>query len=143
MIGVNTASTDGAAVAFVAIPGGRFRMGSLEGQEDEGPVHEVYVDGFEIAVDPVTRALYDDFLRATGHPAPRDWSFATFARADLPVVGVSWDDAQAFCEWLGGNVRLPSEAEWERAARGGLEGRRYPWGDDIDPSRANFLADPS
>ena len=115
---------------FVAIPPGTFRMGSSDGQEDEAPVHDVYLDGFEMAVDPVTREIYAAFLGATGHPPPREWGESAFDRADLPAVGVSWDDARAFCAWLGG-VRLPTEAEWERAARGGVDGERYPWGDDL------------
>jgi formylglycine-generating enzyme required for sulfatase activity len=115
---------------FVAIPPGIFRMGSSDGQDDEAPVHEVYVDAFEMAVDPVTREIYAQFVRETGHPAPREWTAAAFNRPDLPVVGVSWEDAQAFCARMGG-VRLPTEAEWERAARGGVEEERYPWGDEV------------
>jgi formylglycine-generating enzyme required for sulfatase activity len=115
---------------FVRIPAGTFSMGSTEGQEDEAPVHTVSVDAFEMAVHPVTRAEYDAFTRATGHPSPRDAELPVFDRADLPVVGVSWEDAVAFCVWKGG-IRLPTEAEWERAARGGVDGERYPWGNDM------------
>lgn len=116
--------------AFVQIPGGWFEMGSNDGPEDERPVHRVWVDAFEMAVYPVTVGQYGAFLRATGHEHPRDWSI--FATApDLPVVGVSWLDGEAFCRWRNETVRLPTEAEWERAARGGNEGRRYPWGDEI------------
>ena len=115
---------------FVSIPAGTFSMGSSEGQEDEAPVHAVHLDAFEMAVHPVTRAEYDAFTRATGHPPPRDAALPAFDRAELPVVGVSWEDAQAFCTWAGG-IRLPTEAEWERAARGGVDGERYPWGGDI------------
>jgi formylglycine-generating enzyme required for sulfatase activity len=68
-------------------------------------------------------------------------------RLDHPVTLVRWEDAVAYCAWLtvesGRTVRLPTEAEWEKAARGGLEGHRYPWGDELDPSLANFLSDPS
>ena len=115
---------------FVGIPAGTFSMGSGEGQEDEAPVHAVFVDAFEMAVHPVTRAEYDAFIHATGHPAPRDAALPALDRADLPVVGVSWEDAVSFCAWKGG-IRLPTEAEWERAARGGADGERYPWGDDV------------
>lgn len=115
---------------FVRIPAGTFAMGSLEGQEDEAPVHTVGVDAFDMAVYPVTRAEYAAFLAATRHPEPRDWHDAAFQPPDYPVVGVSWDDAVAYCGWRGG-VRLPTEAEWERAARGGIDGERFPWGDDI------------
>lgn len=115
---------------FVAIPAGTFRMGSAAGQEDEAPVHDVYVNAFEMAVYPVTRAAYGEFLRATAHTPPREWSSPAFDQPGFPVVGVSWEDAAAFCAWMGG-VRLPTEAEWERAARGGVEGDAYPWGDDV------------
>ena len=118
---------------FAPIPGGWFDMGSDEGQADERPVHRVWVDPFELAVFPVTCADYEPFLQATSHEAPRDWTqFAT--AGDLPVVGVSWLDCQAYCRWRasqGEPLRLPSEAEWERAARGGADGLRYPWGDAI------------
>ena len=116
--------------SFVAVPAGRFMMGSSEGQDDEAPVHAVDVDAFEMAVYPVTRAEYAEFLSATGHTTPREWLSPEFAQPDLPVCGVSWDDAVAYCAWRGG-IRLPTEAEWERAARGGREGDRYPWGDTI------------
>ena len=119
---------------FVTIPPGWFLMGSDEGQPSERPVHRVWVDGFRMAVHPVTRAEYDAFLDAAGHEPPREWDNPAFARDDLPVVGVSWHDAVAYCAWRsrpGAAVRLPTEAEWERAARGGRDGRRYPWGDEI------------
>jgi formylglycine-generating enzyme required for sulfatase activity len=117
---------------FAAIPAGAFAMGSDEGQEDEAPIHIVHVDAFEMAIHPVTREAYDVFVRSTGHTTPRDWLSPEFLRPDLPVIGVSWNDATAYCAWLG-DVRLPTEAEWERAARGGREGERYPWGDAIPP----------
>jgi formylglycine-generating enzyme required for sulfatase activity len=108
---------------FAPIPEGWFRMGSDDGPGDEQPAHRVWVDAFELAVYPVTCDHYDAFLRATGHEHPRDWpEFAT--APDVPVVGVSWLDCQAYCQWRtahGEAVRLPTEAEWERAARGGIE----------------------
>ncbi len=115
------------------IPAGWFLMGSDEGPDDERPVHRVWVDAFELAVYPVTCAQYQDFLRATHHEAPRDWLSGS-PTADLPVVGVSWLDCAAYCRWRATRreaVRLPTEAEWERAARGGLVAKRYPWGDGI------------
>ncbi|MEN3338720.1 MAG: hypothetical protein V7647_2396 [Acidobacteriota bacterium] len=115
---------------WARIPAGSFAMGNRDGQQDEAPVHEVTVDAFDFAVHPVTRAEYGVFLQASGYPEPRDWTAAEFLPLDYPVVGVSWDDAQAYCAW-NGLVRLPTEAEWERAARGGVEGQRYPWGDDV------------
>jgi formylglycine-generating enzyme required for sulfatase activity len=115
---------------WVAIPSGSFAMGSLEGQEDEAPVHDVTVTAFEIAIYPVTRAEYSAFLSATGHPEPREWHAPQFQPLDYPVVGVSWEDAVAYCEWRGGE-RLPTEAEWERAARGGIDGQRFPCGNEL------------
>jgi sulfatase modifying factor 1 len=119
---------------FSAIPGGSFLMGSDAGQDDERPVHHVHVDAFQMSVYPVTRAEYRDFLDDTGHEHPRDWSDVAFTGDDLPVVGVSWHDATAYCAWRtrrGSPQRLPTEAEWERAARGGIDGAAFPWGDDI------------
>jgi formylglycine-generating enzyme required for sulfatase activity len=110
-------------------------MGSESGSEDERPVHRVWVDAFEMANHPITCADYGAFLDDTGHERPHDWD--RFAAApDLPVVGVSWLDCQVYCTWhnqrsSGSDVRLPTEAEWERAARGGAEGVRFPWGDAI------------
>jgi formylglycine-generating enzyme len=119
--------------AFSRIPEGWFLMGSQEGHEDARPVHRVWVDGFELAVYAVTCQQYAEFLRATGHEPPRDWGTG-LSGPDLPVVGVSWLDCQAYCAWraaAGEPVRLPTEAEWERAARGGREGCRYPCGETI------------
>lgn len=118
---------------FARIPAGWFLMGSADGQADEGPVRPVWVDAFELAVDPVTRAEYGRFRAATGRAAPREWDNPRLAAPDLPVVGVSWNDAVVYCLWRSSRgvppVRLPTEAEWERAARGGREGERYPGGD--------------
>lgn len=122
-------------MTFVSIPAGAFLMGSAhEGQDDERPVHQVIVDHFEMGAWPVTRGEYGEFLRATGHPSPRDWDAPHLGGDDRPVVGVSWLDAMAWCDWRlaqGDPVRLPTEAEWERAARGGREQQRYPWGDAL------------
>jgi formylglycine-generating enzyme required for sulfatase activity len=94
-----------------------------------------------MAVLPVTNEEYAAFLAATGHEPPRFWDDSAFNGARQPVVGVSWYDAVAYCEWLSGvhgaGFRLPTEAEWEKAARG-TDGRRYPWGDEPpDCARAN------
>ncbi len=118
---------------FAAIPEGWFQMGSGDGADDERPVHQVWVDRFELAVYPVTRGDYEAFMQAAGHGPPRDWDLFA-SESDVPVVGVSWLDCQAYCAWRsaeGTAVRLPTEAEWERAARGGVDGRRYPWGDTM------------
>jgi formylglycine-generating enzyme required for sulfatase activity len=147
-------------------------MGAADGDADERPAHEVELNAFQIGLYPITQDQYAEFVRATGHRAPairdlplivtrdtadafRDLS-ATYAwrgsdpprgLGHHPVTLVTIQDAIAYCEWLAGYVghaiRLPTEAEWECAARGGRSGHRYPWGDDIDPSRANFLPDPA
>ena len=118
---------------IVVIPEGFFLMGSENGQENERPCHRVWVDGFGIGKFPVTNQAYRIFVEQTQAPAPPFWSEPMFAGDDQPVVGVTWYDATAYCGWLSQRsaktFRLPSEAEWERAARGRLEGALYPWGD--------------
>jgi len=108
-------------------------MGDDSGRDDERPMHCVWVDAFELAAFQVTNADYARFLAATRHPKPLLWDDANFNDPEQPVVTVSWFDATAYCEWLsrvtGLRYRLPTEAEWERAARGGIEGQPYPWGD--------------
>src|SRR5262249_35255988 len=121
-----------ATPGFAAIPGGWFTMGTKRGQEDEQPLHRVFVDAFELAVCPVTRAEYERFLDATGHELPCEWSNPLLGEPDLPVVGVSWLDATAYSAWRSDAerhpVRLPTEAEWEFAARGRQEAL-FPGGD--------------
>ena len=117
---------------FLWIPPGEFAMGttakSPEIEDDARPVHRVRLSGFWLAKTEVTRAHYAKFMEATSHAKPQFWDSPLFkCSVNQPVVGVSWDDARAFCEWIGG--RLPTEAEWEYTARG-TDGRRYPWGND-------------
>jgi sulfatase modifying factor 1 len=116
----------------VSIPGGWFSMGCETGRDDEKPVHRVWVDSFEMAACQVTRAEYAAFLAATGRPATPFWEEPNFAHPTQPVVGPSWHDALAYCDWLSQTFsrryRLPTEAEWEWAARGGSEGSLYAWG---------------
>jgi formylglycine-generating enzyme required for sulfatase activity len=157
---------------FVRVPADEFTMGADDGEEDERPAHRVFLDSYSISIHTVTNQHYTAFITDTGHPVPavrelprmvtppvealfRELSAAYCWRGGSPprdreqhpVALVGFDDAVAYCAWLsrrlGCTVRLPTEAEWERAARGGLASRRYPWGDDIDPSRANFLPDPA
>jgi formylglycine-generating enzyme required for sulfatase activity len=121
---------------FTTIPAGWFLMGSNEGQQDEKPVHQVWIDLFNIAIYPVTREEYAMFIEETGYTLPREWNNPVFAEPQQPVVGVSWNDAVVYCLWrsslsAGQNFMLPTEAEWERASRGGLETKLYPSGNDI------------
>ena len=111
----------------------RFPMGCEQGRDEEKPVHRVWVDAFEMAVHQVRNRDYAAFLKHRP-PAPPQWTDPNLNHPDQPVVSVSWFDAVAYCEWLsresGRRYRLPTEAEWERAARGGREGALYVWGDE-------------
>ena len=121
---------------MVRIPAGSFLMGSNDQWNDERPVHKVWIDEFLLDKFEVTNRRYAIFLTASRRAAPTYWEDERFNRPEQPVIGVSWEDAAAFCKWAG--KRLPSEAEWERAARGGLEGKTYPWGDGDPVGRAWF-----
>jgi len=147
---------------MIAVPGGPFLMGTAETQvqalldrfgwakefkekgwfDHEHPQHEVTLPAFEIGRYPVTNAEYAVFVGATGHAPPRHWRDGHFPEelADHPVVHVTWHDAVAYVAWLrertGQSYRLPTEAEWEKAARGD-DGRLWPWGDEWHPARVN------
>ncbi|MGA9798698.1 MAG: SUMF1/EgtB/PvdO family nonheme iron enzyme [Terriglobales bacterium] len=129
---------------LVRIPEGWFWMGSESGQDNERPVHRVWVQKFRLAACTVTNAEYDRFVRATGNPAAPFSEKPDFKHPAQPVVAVSWFEAVKYCEWLsletGLSYRLPTEAEWERAARGGIEGSLYPWGDAPPQSLPNYEA---
>jgi iron(II)-dependent oxidoreductase len=133
---------------MVLITGGEFIMGKDRGKDKKSdkPVyidnsaHKVYVDSFYIDKYEVTNAQYYKFCKETGHALPKFWDMDEF-RCGLkypnhPVVGVACYEAIKYAEWRG--VRLPTEAEWEYAARGGLAGKSYPNGDDLDPKNANI-----
>jgi formylglycine-generating enzyme len=128
--------------ALVLIPEGWFLMGSDSGQDCERPIHRVWIDAFFLAATQVTNAEYDCFLRATSMLPPPFWNDAKFNHREQPVAGVSWHEAFGYCEWLstqtGRGHRLPMEAEWERAARGGLEQQQFSWGDDPPQSLPNY-----
>jgi formylglycine-generating enzyme required for sulfatase activity len=126
----------------IQIASGWFLMGSDTGQDVEGPVHRVWVDSFAMAATQVTVEEYARFLDATGRKPPPYWGAPGFCHPQQPVVAVSWFDSAAYCDWLsamtGSYYRLPTEAEWERAARGGIEGTDFPWGNDPPMSRAGY-----
>ncbi len=108
-------------------------MGSERGRPDERPVHGIAIAPLLVAITPVTNSQYAPFL-ASGHEPPRFWGDERFRVPEQPVVGVSWFDAVAYCEWLAGETgvpyRLPSEAEREYASLGGLDRVAWPWPGD-------------
>ena len=128
---------------LIAIPAGSFLMGSTTGQDNEQPVHCVEVGAFQLASTQVTNSEYAAFLNATGHPEPPQWGHPDFSHPAQPVVAVSWFDAVAYCGWLSAQTalrfRLPTEAEWEYAARAG-HSVDFPWGNDAPQSRPNYAA---
>jgi formylglycine-generating enzyme required for sulfatase activity len=114
--------------SMVLVPAGEFLMGSLTGDVDEKPMRRVYLDAYFMDKDQLTVGEYAKFLDATSHVAPPEWNIMSRAmHKKRPVVNVNWADAGAYCKWAG--KRLPTEAEWEKAARG-TDGRIYPWGDE-------------
>jgi formylglycine-generating enzyme required for sulfatase activity len=150
----DVAAAGGENGEMVAIPAGLFLMGATSEEQQtvlsfgwrgpmrnrihflvghSGPQHSIHLDAFYIDTHEVTNQAYRAFVEATGHSAPTFWTGPRqLADPAQPVVGVSWYDAQAFCVWQG--KRLPTEAEWEKAARGN-DGRRYPWGMEWDTTR--------
>jgi len=126
---------------MVLVPEGPFQMGSLpdQGDSDEVPQHAVYLPAYYIDLKEVTQGQYTQFSESTHYPMPvvpvfqDDISLIT--KPELPVVGVSWDAAKTYCQWT--EKRLPTEAEWEKAA-GGEEGFRWPWGNEPQKGAANL-----
>jgi iron(II)-dependent oxidoreductase len=120
------------SIEWIDVPGGTFVMGGGP-RAEENPAHRVAVAAFRLARTPVTRGEYQRFLDATGHEAPPFWGEPRFTEPRIPAVGPSWDDAMAFCEWLrsltGEEVGLPTEAEWERAAKADRD-VAWPWGEE-------------
>lgn len=128
--------TNSMGMQFVLIPAGEFVMGSDAAERDERPAHKVYVDAYYISRCEVTNAQFEQY--SVGH---RNAGKACSPDDNMPAVGVTWDEAAAFCRWLSGKegveYRLPTEAEWERAARGGAA-RLYPWGDEAPAADGHY-----
>lgn len=128
---------DGAEMQL--IPSGTFQMGNaadVPGDPDEYPVHEVYLDAFYMDIYEVTNARYQQFVTSTGYPEPPLWHDSKFNKPGSPVVNIGWKDAVAFANWA--HKRLPTEAEWEYAARGGLVKNKNPIHVEITHNDANI-----
>ena len=133
---------------LVYIPEGSFVMGTLptglRKTDHEEPQRTVMLNAYHIGKFPVTHAQYMQFVEDSGHYPPRFHADPRFNAPDCPVVGVSWHDAQAFLGYLSELTdeayRLPTEAEWEKAARG-TDGREYPWGKRMGPIKNEFVGE--
>ncbi|MBN2037702.1 MAG: formylglycine-generating enzyme family protein [Chitinispirillaceae bacterium] len=125
---------------MVLVPAGFFQMGSQKGEKDEQPVHKLWIDSFYIDIYPVTNTQYGEFVKESGYEEPLYWNDPRCNHPHQPVVGVSWKDAMAYCQWRSkkenARISLPTEAQWEKAARGD-DRRTYPWGNELpDKKRA-------
>lgn len=126
---------------MIEIPAGPFTFGSDSGDAEDAPAHKIDLPAYEIDKFEVTNADFAAFVQATGYETDAEKTGKKYWRDSFgegeenhPVVRVTWNDATAYCTWL--DKRLPTEAEWEKAARG-TEGLRFPWGNEWDPSKAN------
>jgi serine/threonine-protein kinase len=128
-----TRPADGMEMVF--LPAGEFSMGSDEGEIDEKPMHDVYLDAYWIDKTEVTNAQYRKCVEGGACSTPQCWGDDLFNDPYQPVVCVNWFQAEAYCQWVG--ARLPTEAEWEKAARG-TQGRIYPWGNAFDGTKLNY-----
>ena len=133
--------TDAKGVQMMFVPAGEFIMGSIIGDPDEKPIHRVYLDSFYIDKYEVTNKLYKACIDVAACDPPKRTDSTTRASYygnpefdNYPVVNVDWEMAQTYCKWRG--VQLPTEAQWEKAARG-TDGRTYPWGESTDKIYAN------
>jgi formylglycine-generating enzyme required for sulfatase activity len=144
----STATQDSSFQGMVLIEGGEFQMGSDEGDPSnvvnginlQGPAHSEKVESFYLDINEVTNRQYKEFVDARGYPPPRHWTNnGSYERedAELPVTFVSWSDANNYATWRG--RRLPTEKEWEYAARSGDRNFKYPWGNEFRPGVANVL----
>ena len=138
--GTHTLEYTAVPEGMVMVREGEFQMGSdsEEAAKDEKPIHTVFVDSFLMDTHEVTVGKYKEFVETTGHKEPAWGEIAPYAPTDQhPIVLVSWHDAMAYAKWAG--KRLPTEAEWEKAARGGSVAKMYPWG-NISPKgkQCNF-----
>jgi formylglycine-generating enzyme required for sulfatase activity len=134
---------------MVLVPGGTFSMGSIGDENsnffDERPAHLVAVDSFYMDETPVTYEDFKKYIKAGGEK-PKYWEYETYNQPDNPVTGINWYHAMDYCNWRSAieglspefGYRLPTEAEFEYAGRGGLERKNFPWGDEFNPSLANF-----
>jgi len=127
----STMTSNKEGMVMVYIPAGEFPMGSADSdpsaQPDQKPQHTVHLDAYRIDRTPVTNAMHARCVEAGECKKPSSANYDMAEFADHPVVSVTWDEAKVYCDWAGG--RLPTEAEWEKAARG-TDGRIYPWGND-------------
>jgi formylglycine-generating enzyme required for sulfatase activity len=119
---------------MVLIPKGEFTMGSPHHSDETE--HKVVLDAYKIDKYETSNKEFGEFMKATGHAAPAYWDDPRLNKPEQPVVGVNWFDAKAFCEWKG--KRLPTEAEWERAAKGPKGDNHFPWGHTFDAKKVNF-----